>query len=153
MKIAAVVRAALILSLLSLAAACVKVQSGDVVTCKRCKKEISNTTKEMTVAFWNTGKYALKRTEGCCDACGNIQVKYKETLLCVRCKKAYSTVVKKDYLKNDPRDVEVEKGYCSKECVALGKVEETVGKASETIGDLFGRILKGLLSGLKKHTD
>jgi hypothetical protein len=145
------VRALLFLAVLSFVAGCTKVQTGTVVTCKRCNKEVSNTTTEMKVAFWNAAKYKLVRTQGCCADCGKILVPYKQTLKCTRCGKAYKTVVKKDFLKNDPKDGEVTEGFCSKDCETWQKVEHTVDQASSSIGDLISRVIKNFMEGFNKH--
>jgi len=138
---------------LSLLAGCVKVESGSVVTCKNCQKEVSHNVTETRVAFWNAGKYKLERQQGCCAACANTPVKVTTTYQCEKCGKEYKKVVSKVPLKNDPKDQTLAKGYCSKECETMRKVEKVVDKASETMGDMIGRILRGFLSGFKKQTD
>jgi len=128
-----------------------EVRTGKIVTCKHCDQKIENTVRSMRVPWWKAGDYRVARTSRYCDGCGNQTISYKVHLRCERCKKTYSTHSEQALRKEGTSDKTRTDGYCTSRCRKLARVEGVIDKTSEGVGDVMGRIGKGLSRGIRKH--
>lgn len=128
------------------------VHSGEIVTCKHCNTEISNTVTVLKVPFWDTDQYGVKSTQAYCDQCGNEMVHYALNTRCQRCGRVYESQQESAPRKTEPRDQTIAEGFCSTECAQAAHIDQTIDNVSRKTGDVIGRIGRGLVDGIRQHT-
>ena len=129
-----------------------EVQTGRIITCKRCSKEISNTVNVIKVPTWKAKEYRVSRESTYCDKCGSEKVAYEVKTRCEQCGKTYRTRTEYAMRRTNPRDKSRTDGFCTTSCQRVRKVDRTIDKVSEKTGDVLGRIGKGLFDGARRHT-
>jgi hypothetical protein len=63
-----------------------QVQTGEIVSCKHCKKEVSNTVAVIKVPTSKAKDYRVNRSETYCQQCGDDDVGYQITTTCQTCR-------------------------------------------------------------------
>ncbi len=134
-----------------LAAACSRVESGRLVTCKICGKELENTVKAQWVPLWDKDKYSVTRDQSYCQADGDQPVQYSVFVKCVRCGKIYRTFTESAPRRTEPKDQTRTEGYCSQACQTLASVDRGLDRGSRAVGDVIGRVSRGLFDGVARH--
>lgn len=129
-----------------------EVQTGSIVWCKKCGKEIHNTVAVIKVPVSKADQYRVTREYSYCEDCGNEKVPYEISRRCKQCGKTYSSRTGFAARRTEPKGRSETIGYCSESCRRTAKVDETIDKISEKTGDVLGRVGKGIFEGVKKHT-
>jgi hypothetical protein len=128
-----------------------QVQAGEIVSCKHCQKEISNTVKDTKVLKWEAKQYGIKRWQSYCKQCGEQKVAFTVSTCCRRCGNVYASHQEFALRKNETKSKAVADGFCSEQCEHAAKVDATIDRVSERTGDIIGRIGRGIADGIKKH--
>ena len=104
-----------------------QVQTGEIKSCKHCKKDVSNTISVISVPTWKAKEYSVKRSETYCQSCGDEQVAYKLSTKCSKCMQAYKTEQMFAQRKTEPRD-KTETKECCQKCIYLVRCERCANK-------------------------
>ncbi|HXH19092.1 MAG TPA: hypothetical protein VNJ07_08400 [Chitinophagales bacterium] len=132
---------------------CTDVQTGHLVTCSICNKEIENTISVLQVPIWESDKYSVRRMERLCQRCGSEPVAYEIQQRCEVCGNIHHTETKYAERRTNPRDQSETKGFCSYTCEnrynSARQHQERVERTeqiSRNIGDYLEAIGNGLFN-------
>lgn len=131
--------------------ACSVVESGELVECKICHKEIKNTVQTKSAPAWDAAKYSVHRSEAYCQPCGDQPVAFLVSAQCLRCGKVYAAELRTAARRTEPADQVVRDGYCSDSCRTLAALANAVDEGSEAVGSAVGRVAAGLARGILRH--
>ena len=80
------------------------VESGEIVKCKHCSKEISNNVRILKVYPWYADEYNVKTKHIYCDKCGNENITYKVSKRCKKCRDVYSSYTRSAKRHTEPHN-------------------------------------------------
>jgi DNA-directed RNA polymerase subunit M/transcription elongation factor TFIIS len=129
-----------------------EVQTGRVVSCKKCGKEISKSVSVITVPRSQAKNYRVVYEKDYCATCGNEMVPHQVKLECAKCGKVYSVKTELAARRLEKGDTMSTEGFCSDKCQKRAALDEKIHDSAERVGDVGGNIGKSLLEGIKKHT-
>jgi len=112
------------------------VQSGTVLSCSLCNREISNTVTTQHVPFIERSNYSISRSTGMCNECGTQPVNYSIRYHCKRCGKLIGTEVKTALRRETPTDQDRKEGYCDDRCRALDESDHFIDKGTQILDKL-----------------
>lgn len=133
--------------------ACSRVESGRIVSCKVCRKDIVNDVRSQTVPVWDKDKdkYSVARSEEYCAPCGDEPISYRIQRKCQRCGATYSDTTAFAARRTEPKDQVETAGYCGEACSGLASLEHGVDRGSQAVGSFIGRVGAGIASGILRH--
>ncbi len=118
-----------------------EVEAGNIVTCKRCGKEITNTVHTVKASLLNKDDYNISYGKDYCQKCGNELVPYKVRIRCSNCNKVYATRTETAPRRLEQSDKYITEGYCSNSCKILGETKDLLNEGQEVIEGLFDNFI------------
>ena len=118
-----------------------EVETGNIVTCKHCGKEITNTVHTVRASLLDKDDYKISYGKDYCQKCGSELVPYKINIKCSNCNKVYATRIETAPRRLEQHDKYITEGYCSNSCKILGETKDLLNEGQEVIEGLFDNFI------------
>ncbi len=110
-----------------------------VKKCEKCGEDIMGRRADV---MGNTAAGEAAKQQKWCAKCGDEPVTYYRRELCQFCKRVIREVAMSAPRKTEPKDVEVQAGYCSSACRLQATAEETGKGVKDTVDNLLNKLTR-----------